>query len=292
MNLKQLEKLCTRSIDHKCINIKFLNLKAKMSAQNTVHPTKRSLQNFQWDFGKPTKESLASVRASATWLLPQLMSFLGTTIQPQWVDHKISSQKTFQVLGSRLDNAEIVFDNGRVLHKQEMATMLQLCTHAHSSHLFAERQTSEFGSRYSAAVPLVLSALRQYQDISYSAWDFSDPAIQHFLTPALYDMVVATAVLGSDSFSTDLLLQIRGDEDSTKYSACTGVNRSKLDADFYMLPRLAKLQLTQTWIYHPSHRHPLQLGLGYALDVLAPPLVDTNVLQKPGAYNPNLLPWQ
>lgn len=263
-----------------------------MSAQNTVHPAKRSLQNFQWDFGQPTKESLTSVRASATWLLPQLMSFLGTTIQPVWVDHKISSQKTFQQLGMRLDHGEIVFDNGRVLHKQEMGTMLQLCTHPHSSHLYTERQTSEFGSRYSAAVPLVLSAVKQYQDVPYSAWDFSDPAVRHFLTPGLYEMIESTVLLGSDSFGTDLLLQIRGDEDPTKYSACTGINRCKLDPDFYMLPRLAKLQLTQTWIYHPSYRHPLQLGLGYAPDVLAPPLVDTNVLQKPGSFNPQLLPWQ
>jgi hypothetical protein len=263
-----------------------------MSAQNTVHTAKRSLQNFQWDFGQPTKESLSGVRTSATWLLPQLMSFLGSIIQPQWVSGKISSQKTFQALGSRLDHGEIVFDNGRVLHKQELGTMLQLCTHPHASHLFAERQTSEFGSRYSSAVPLVLSALRQYQDVPYSAWDFSDPAVRHFLTPGLYELVTSTVLLGSDSFSTDLLLQIRGDEDPTKYSACTNINRCKLDPDFYMLPRLAKLQLTQTWIYHPSHRHPLQLGLGYAPDTLMEPLVSVDVLHKPGTFNPHQLPWQ
>ncbi len=65
-----------------------------MSAQNPTHTAKKSLQNFNWDFTDLTKDSLQPVRNSATWLLPQLMSFLGTTIQPQWIDHKISTQKT------------------------------------------------------------------------------------------------------------------------------------------------------------------------------------------------------
>lgn len=217
------------------------------------------------------------------------MSFLGTTIQPQWVNNKISSQRTFQVLGSRLDHGEIVFENGRVLHKQELGSMLKLCTHPHSSHLYAERQTSEFGSRFSAAVPLVLSALKQYQDVQYSSWDFKDPAIQHFLTPALYEMVQAT--LEPPSIDAETLLEIRGSGDVQAYSACTAILRSKLSEEFCLLPRLAKLQLAQVWIYHPSYRHPLQLGLGYAPDTQQPPLVGEVVFSS-NTFDPHKLPWQ
>ena len=263
-----------------------------MSAQNPTHHAKKALQNFNWDFTELTKDSLHTVKTASTWLLPQLMSFLGTVIQPQWVDHKISSTRTFQVLGSRLDNGEIVFENGRVLHKQELGLMLKLCTYPHASHLYAERQTSEFGSRYNAAVPLVLSALRQYQDVAYNSWDYDDPNIQHFLTPQLYEMTQATRV--AHNFSVDTLLAILGSGDPTKYAHCRVVNGSKLDPDFYMLPKLAKLQLTQTCIYHTTHRHKLALGLGFAPDTLAAPLVSTDVLKKSSSnsFNPQLLPWQ
>lgn len=261
---------------------------------NTTAPTptttaKRSLQNFDFSSLEFTKEGLAPVRKSATWLLPQLMSFLGTTIEPQWVGGKISSTKTFQVLGSRLDNSEIVFDNGRVLHKQEFGKMIKLCTHPHSSHLFSERQTSEFGSRFSVAVPLVLSALKQYQNIQYQSWDFHDPNIQSFLTPHLLSMVLETQT--PPELSQDFLVNLRG-SNSESYSSCTVICKDKTNPDFFALPRLAKLQLAQVWVYHPRLRHPLQLGLGYSLDTPQPELISTDVFSNINLPQHSDLPWQ
>lgn len=55
------------------------------------------------------------------------------------------------------------------------------------SVIMSGKQTAQ--KRYNSAVPLVMSAFKEYQGIGYDTWNKKDPAIKYFLGKALHGLV-------------------------------------------------------------------------------------------------------
>lgn len=248
---------------------------------------------------------LPLLQANHTWVLPQVLAFFNQAIRLERVAGKISSSATLRALHADLLDARIKFQTGRVLQSRELTNLFHYINYSPRGELLAGRQGSPDNARYAAAVPLLLSAFKEYRDVGYESWDYSDAAIGTFLD---LDTQTILPYLKTDYSHLDLV-EIRETGRTVKsgarqgrktpYLACTGVN-GILDPEFKALPRLVKLMLCQMWVYHPTIRHPLAWTNLLDLDVPAPSLVDADVLDvqetrgrkaKPEP-EPFKLPWQ
>ena len=218
--------------------------------------TKKDISNYdfsQFARGTLTLDSLEAFKSNSTWILPQLLALLGSRLQLVRENGLISFSKTLISLGS----GDITFDNGLQIDRLTLQGMLKVLTHQHRSHFVHGRLTSDFGLRYNSSVPLILSAMKQYRGVGYSEWDWADEKRAFFLDP---DFVAIADMIGNfaNPFSKDELVEARGDVDPTTYKAVAQISKYA-DLDFKKLPRLAKLMLTQVWVYHPAVRHPLAI---------------------------------
>ena len=218
--------------------------------------TKKDISNYdfsQFARGTLTLDSLEAFKSNSTWILPQLLALLGSRLQLVRENGLISFSKTLSSLGS----GEITYDSGLQIDRLDLQGMLRVLTHQHRSHFVYGRLTADFGLRYNSSVPLILSAMKQYRGVGYSEWNWADEKRTFFLDP---DFVAIADMVGNfaNPFSKDELVEARGDVDPTTYKAVAQISKCA-DLDFKKLPRLAKLMLTQVWVYHPSVRHPLAL---------------------------------
>lgn len=247
----------------------------------------------QLDWATP---DLALLKANYAWVLPQVLAFFNSAVQLQRAsgNNKISASATLRALHADLLDARVRFHTGRAVTAKELTGLLCYINRAPRGEIVSGTQTSTQNARYSAAVPLLLSAFKEYRDVPYSAWDYSDPAIAQFLDKDLYELIPHL----NKAHDFDLLeireigrTQKAGKNPGRQKSfvgctAITGVD----DPVFKKLPRLLKLLLCQCWVYHPTVRHPLAWTDLLDLDQPATPLVDPEVLiaPQPEIYR---LPW-
>lgn len=244
-----------------------------------------NLTNFdfqQFAKGTITKEALGGFRRGATWILPQLQAWFGSVIQL-----KRQANGLFSATQLIEDNQELA-RSGKLLYEglsvpvEVLVGMIRVMTHYPRGDLLnatSQKQTSESGLRYAANVPLVLSAFKEYRNIPYSDWDWSDPMMKHILdsgTAELIPYILDPKPL--QAWTKEQLLDIR-DLANTKEVALTSLYTITYgnDAEFKRLPRLLKLMLCQTWVYHPSIRHHLGLCSVETLDKHPEPLVSSDI---------------
>lgn len=264
---------------------------------------KKDISLLDW-----TTLDVPRLQANHHWVLPQVLAFFNQNLRlERGSSGKISSAATLRALHADLLDARVKFQTGKVVQPEDITTMLQYLKYAPRGDILYGKQGLPTNVRYSAPVPLLLSAVKEYRNVGYEEWDYGDPGIKHVLDKDLYDLIQYR----STDFSDFDLLEIRelgrtiksgarmGRQ--TPYASCTAVNGIQ-DPDFRGLPRLLKLMLTQMWLYHPTVRHPLMWTNLLDLDTAAPPLVDQDVLtptpsetrgRKARESEPlDKLPWQ
>jgi hypothetical protein len=144
------------------------------------------------------------------------------------------------------------------------------------------------GIRYAANVPLALAAVKQYRNVNYSEWDWTEPERAMLLDRDNDD--AANYFNVNHSFSKSDLLQFRVNSTMIKSGTKMGTYRS-LGAttnilksgvpEFDELPKLTRLMMCQTWVYQPHLYHNLMITNPLDLDSPAEPLVENEVVLVP-----------
>lgn len=226
----------------------------------------------------------------ASWVLPQLTACLARIIVPQKNGDKFSFKATSEHLRTRAET--LTFEDGVPLTTDHLRGMFLVVKHCpRGSSLGSMKQVSD-GIRYAANVPLALAALKQYKNINYSEWDWTDPARKLFLDKDMMEMSnhFGNTTPFSDQpvlFDNETLIQFRDNSRLVKTGKTAGkvrplnstVTITKTGDDvFDNLSRFAKLSLCQTWIFQPSLYHNLMINNLINLDSNAEPLVDSEVV--------------
>lgn len=246
------------------------------------HSSRLNLSKFPLNDLNPSnlKESL---QHSASWVLPQVIALLGRVIVPKKVGELYSFAATIKDLVHRQPN--LTFDSGEPIGLDQLKGIFTIIKASpRGSSLGSMKQVSD-GIRYAANVPLALSALKQYKNIRYSEWDWSEPERAHLLDPDFFNY---STTFGQDlGFSTSDLITFRETSTLVKtgpkagthrtIGATTNILKSGVDS-FDNLPKLSRLALCQTWIFQPQVYHNLMIVNPLDLDSSAVPLVPQEVL--------------
>ena len=221
------------------------------------------------------------LKANSSWVLPQLTALLGKLPLARGDNELISPTLSFKRIAREIDS--ITFSNGLPLTKEALNNILKFVIRTNRSDILTGTQLNT--PRYSAAVPFVFSAFKEQRNIQYSGWDTSDPGIKFFLEP---DWVEALAYADVPMFMKDDLLDFRAKARTFRSGAKAGSERS-INATtsitrtgvlgFDELPKYWKLALCQTWVFHPSNRHPLAITDPYNIDEPAEPLVSGEIFE-------------
>lgn len=224
-----------------------------------------------------------SLQHSSSWVLPQVLALLGRVLVPKKSGELYSFKETIKDLVAR--QSSLTFDGGGIIGLDQLKGIFSIIKASpRGSSLGSMKQVSD-GIRYAANVPLALSALKQYKNIKYSEWDWSEPERAHLLDPDFFNY---STTFGQDlGFSTDDLIAFRENSTLVKtgpkagthrtIGATTNILKSGVLA-FDELPKLSRLALCQTWIFQPQVYHNLMIVNPVNLDSPAVPLVPQEVL--------------
>ena len=250
---------------------------------------KKILEN--WDFSqysdknKLTELLAASYwQANASWLLPQMLALLATRMVLAKTARGWGFTPTLRDLGHPLDPriTMLQYDNGMPVTKAAFQGMLNVLNHSPRGEILATgwKQSTGPGLRYSAAVPLFLSAFKEYRGIKYSEWDCTDPNLIYFLDKDNLDY--SEQFYKPVEWSSEELLEFREEGRTVRSGPKAGTQKALTltttltgitDQEFKQLPRLMKLALCQVWVYHPTIRHDLMITNHLDLDQHPEPLV-------------------
>lgn len=227
-----------------------------------------------------------SMQHSASWVLPQVSALLGRILVPQKVGELYSFRRTIQDLVSR--QPDISFEGGAPITLECLKGIFTIVKASpRGSSLGSMKQIGD-GIRYAANVPIALAALKQYKNIRYSEWDWTEPERQHLLDPDFFEY--STTFGQNIHYNREDLLTFRENSTLVKSGTKAGTHRTIAATtnilksgvqDFDDLPKLTRLSLCQTWIFQPTVYHNLMITNINDLDSPATPLVATEVLQKP-----------
>ena len=208
-----------------------------------------------------------SIPATAEWVLPQLMALLASQIKlKRNASNKFSFKETLVALLGQIDRDEITFSDGTPLDKHTMKGILvYLKTTPRGCILpVAAKQCSPKWARYATGVPLFLSAFKEYRDVQYSEWDWSEPRA-YIGTVLEEDYVILAGYITSGwrcPWTTEELLAFTKIAEVVKSGKTEGRVR-KLgeltsfsavgDYDFDALKDIRWLRplLCQTWVFQP-----------------------------------------
>lgn len=240
---------------------------------------KRDIYHIDWTSESNIDPKL--LKANSSWVLPQLTALFASFPLARNDSDQYSASLTLKRIASEIDS--ITFSNGMPITLDIINNMLKYVLHTKRSDILSGTQLVT--PRYSAAVPFFLSAFKEHRNIQYSSWDTSDKYFNFLIEADWYD---AFNNLDVPKFSKEQLLDFRakartvgsGDKAGTTRSinATTSIKRIG-DSEFDSLPKYWKLALCQTWVFHPSNRHPLAITNPYNIDTVAEPLVSSEVLE-------------
>lgn len=249
---------------------------------------KNTLYNFDFSVfeeERPDKNSLADFRKKAVWLLPQLLSFFGSSLKLRKNEETGLFSPTYFIR----DNLQLCAED-KILYEGEpvpveiLKGMIRILVHYPRGDILnatSQKQTKD-GIRYAANVPLILSAFREYRNVPYSDWDWHDPNMRFLLDEAQADLVpyiIEPKLRESlEQWTPSDLLHIR-EEANTKDVPLTSLYSIAVtqDMEFKRLPRLLKLMLCQVWIYHPSVRHSLGICSVENIDSFPDPINNSDL---------------
>jgi len=208
-----------------------------------------------------------------SWMLPQMLAKFGSWV-PVWSGDKIDAGKT------------VVTNIGE---DPKLRGMYLVATKLPRGKLVA-KQNSPQGSQYGALVPIVMAALKKYQNISYRSWD---PAGIKYVV----DKNLAQAMLTEDipELTQERLLEIRHIGLTTKSGRTEGQQKPVTstwaltgiaDTELGHLPKLAVTMLTQIWLAHPSIRNQYMILDPLDWDRMPEPLVSNEIFTTSAVSEP------
>ena len=233
-----------------------------------------------------------ALQHSSNWVIPQVLALLGRVLVPKKVGELYSFRETIKDLVVRQPN--LTFDTGEHITLPQLKGIFTIVKASpRGSSLGSMKQVGD-GIRYAANVPLAISALKQYRNINYSEWDWSEPERAHLLDPDFFNY---SSTFNKDiSYDFNDLMTFRENSTLVKTGAKAGTYRTVAATtnilksgvtEFDELPKLTRLALCQTWIFQPSLYHNLMIVNINDLDSPANPLVPSEVLvTKPKAGKP------
>ena len=252
-----------------------------------------SLKLSQFVFPDTSCDNLSkTVVPNASWIMPQASAFIARVINPQRNhDGKVSFAATVDDLRSR--RGSLAWDYGEPC--RSLGSIISILTHAPRGDIIGTSKTGiKDPGRWNSAVPLILAALKEYKNVQYSEWDWTDPARIEFLDKDMYEY--SKTFHTAYPFTKDELLEFQTMARTFKTGPKAGTMRPVASTtlitktgnpDFDALPRLAKLALCQTWIFHPTKYNKFMITNPLDLDSPQVPLVDAEVVfDQPGpTYN-------
>lgn len=225
---------------------------------------------------------------NSTWMLPQILAHIGSTWPIAKVGDKYSFTATLKAINKAMTDGTLHLDGTPMVHEGCGRMLRWLNTSPRGEILGSNKQTVGDGVRWSAPVPLVLSAFKQYRGVGYNLWDWTDPHRVHFLDRDVMEW--SNHFYQEVPWDQSQLLNWRDVAMSIKSGVKAGTVRSPIsttsvfgvtDPSFRMLPRLMKLSLTQLWCFHPRVRTDLMITNHMDLDSHPEPLVDGEVILSP-----------
>lgn len=257
----------------------------------------KTISNLNWeslcDLGSvdaaQAKNKLETFRNNH--VMPQLMAFIGGTgiTLHRNEDGKVSTEATLKALSKVLDANEVHFLDGTLLTKKAFNGMLQfMATPTRSSIMpVGTKQISPEWARFSSAVPLFMSAFKEFRNVNYKEWDLQDPFMQYTTDPRTISILrMAGTEIGWDSSK---LLEFQKEGRTVKTGATAGTVKhlnsatsitGVSDEDFSALPSLVKVMLCQTWVFQPGLYTKYGLYNLMDIDAKAEPLIVVDVVPR------------
>jgi hypothetical protein len=246
---------------------------------------RNDISNINWEqyVGGLTKDVIEhdGLAENAHWILPQLMAFLGSKLP---ITRNESGKFSFRLTSAKIQEFQGTFQNGKECSGKALRGICRFLTYTPRGDILHPKWSqAKDAVRYSAAVPLILSALKEFRDVNYMEWDWTEE-LTYITRLVDKDNAEFATFLGSDiPWSKAQLLEFRenarlfktGMRAGTKRSltATTTITTTK-DVDFDALPRLVKVSLCQTWLYTPGIATNLMFTNLKDLDTFPEPLLE------------------
>lgn len=264
---------------------------------------KQDIGQINWKLALDNEDSKTlleelNIPFTAEWVLPQIMAFLTSQIKLKRNEtNKFSFKETLVAALGQIEQGQIRFSDGRALDKATFKGILEFLKTTPRGTILpkAAKQCSPKWARYATGVPLFLSAFKEYRDVKYSDWDWSEPA-QYIGTVLEKDFVNLIPYIVEGwvcPWSVEELLEF------TKIAAVvkSGKTEGKIrklseitsfssvgDAEFDALKDVRWLRplLCQTWVFQPHIVSKYAITNLSDLDTQAAPLRgDLDIMNKP-----------
>jgi hypothetical protein len=259
---------------------------------NTMTSKSKSIRYINW-------ETEAVQPGNEHWILPQLMAHIGSNWPIVREGELFSPTQTIKRWAELSSAGELELDGALLNLGSVKALVKWLCTSPRGDILTGMTQTKDQGVRWSAPVPLILSAFKEFRGVGYNSWNWSDPSMTHLVDRDLQSWSQHFGV--EQPWGPDELISFREGSLEVKSGARQGTARKPestsqvygvTDPTFKALPRLMKLALTQLWCFHPRVRTNLMITNHMDLDSHPEPLVAAEVLEvKPTTKPDQSSPW-
>lgn len=202
--------------------------------------------------------------ANDQWFFPQMLATIAEEVSP-----------TFLTSGKASTEA---------LYREMIATprryaYLQLATYSKRSQLVRAQLKSP---NYSALVPLVLAAFKQYHNLPYSRWDTASlgKVVEKNLADAMLleelPEIRPEEILQDRAYG--LMFKSGAKQGDLRPPETTYTLYLSKDSKMHQLPMLAKIMLCQTWCAHPSNRNNMMVLDPLNWDKMPSELVSQEVL--------------
>ena len=237
-----------------------------------------------------TKDELEAqkVRANSSWILPQLMGFFASLPLAKSAG-KFSFTKTIRSWSEKIATDTLVDNTGLLVQREVLSGKLKALNTSPRGNILNGKQTLPQSLRYNTAVPLFLSAYKEFRGVQYSDWDYDDPSAVFFVDKYNLELIKFATSEAPPRWTEAKLRDYRdlgrkvqtGPKagTSTPILAATALHGIP-DPEFTALPKLVKLALAQVWVYAPEVRHALAISNAYDLDSPPQDLVSTKLLTQ------------
>jgi hypothetical protein len=256
------------------------------------HNTHTNISSLGWNTIKdlnlaaPIDETLLE-QFRERWVLPQIMHVLGTQLRlARDSDNKISISESAKLWKIALESGEIKYSDKKLVSMDDLLGILKFLRIPSRSAILPEGD-KQLGNRFSSAVPLFLSAFKEYRSIPYKHWNTCDSKLSSVLDLKSVELF---SYLESDvgkNWTTDELIEFREIARVVKTGKRSGELRSInatfaitgiKDEEFNKLPSIVKCLLCQTWVFQPYLHTELSINNLLDPDAPASSLVDIEIL--------------
>jgi hypothetical protein len=253
----------------------------------------KDISHVNWSVLNTPQDELDSLGIAGSFLVPQLLAFVASQLPlATTAEGKIKFEESVLLWIQQAKAGEVKFNNRAATVAELRGILSYLCAVPRGDVLGVKQIDPKF-VRYATGVPLILSAYREYKDIPYSRWDWSEPVsgytnyvldhdmlelVPYILDHKAIDWTAETLVLYRDTAAT---VKSGANQGKTKplnqVTSITGVDVP----EFRALPKLLKLMLCQTWVFQPHIASKFAITNISDIDTPAEPISDLELFDVP-----------